>query len=348
MSYLHMGGVVTYEQDWLGAQAQPVYDLTAPQQFMGNMAAAAAQRGMTLQYCMPLPRHVLQSVEYGNVTTMRVSDDLFGRDRWDNFLYTSRLAGAVGIWPWADVFMSTERNNLLLATLSAGIVGVGDALGAEDASNLRRVMRADSVLVKPDAPIVPTDESILAEAGQGARVPMVASTYSDHGGLRDLYVFAYSRAAGGQQTASFAPSSLGLTAPAFVYDYFGDTGQLLAAGERFSTSVDAGSYFIVAPVGASGIAFLGDAGEFASLGQKRISQLSDDGTVHATIEFASGEQSVTLQGYAPSPVTTSAVGGAIDNLAYDTASQRFKFSVHPEVTPASVSVAVSLDPMAQP
>lgn len=90
------GGVVTYEQDWLGAQAQPVYDLSAPQQFMGNMASAAAQRGMTLQYCMPLPRHVLQTVEYGNVTTMRVSDDRFDRNRWDTFLYTSRLASGAG------------------------------------------------------------------------------------------------------------------------------------------------------------------------------------------------------------------------------------------------------------
>src|SRR5205809_4241287 len=28
---------------WLGAQAQPVYDLVAPQQFMGNMATDASQ-----------------------------------------------------------------------------------------------------------------------------------------------------------------------------------------------------------------------------------------------------------------------------------------------------------------
>ena len=96
---------------------------------------------MTLQYCMPLPRHVLQTVEYSNLTTMRVSDDRFDRDRWDTFLYTSRLASALGVWPWSDVFMSTERNNLLLADLSAGIVGIGDALGTADASNLRHVMR---------------------------------------------------------------------------------------------------------------------------------------------------------------------------------------------------------------
>jgi len=47
-----------------------------------------------------------------------VSDDRFSRERWDSFLYTSRLAAALGVWPWADVFMSTERDNLLIATLS--------------------------------------------------------------------------------------------------------------------------------------------------------------------------------------------------------------------------------------
>jgi hypothetical protein len=340
MDYLQAAGVVTYEQDWLGAQAQPVYDLSAPREFMGNMASAAAQRGMTLQYCMPLPRHLLQTVEYGNVTTTRVSDDRFDRNRWDAFLYTSRLASALGVWPWADVFMSSERNNLLLATLSGGIVGIGDPLGAEDAGNLRRVMRADAVLVKPDAPLVPVDESFVAEAGQGATIPMVASTYTDHGGLRDLYVFAYARGEA-SQTAAFAPSSLGLAGPTYVYDYFVDAGRLLGPGERFAATVSTGSYFIVAPVGASGMAFLGDGGEFVSLGQKRISQLSDDGTLRASVEFAAGEQSVTLHGFAPNAPAASAAGGWVDGLTY-APTQRFRFVLHPDTTPSSVSVAVLL------
>jgi hypothetical protein len=349
MNYLQAGGVVTYEQDWLGAQAQPVYDLSAPRQFMGNMAAAAAQRGMTLQYCMALPRHILQSVEYGNVTSLRVSDDRFDRNRWDTFLYTSRLASALGVWPWADVFMSTERDNLLLATLSAGIVGIGDPLGATDAANLRRVMRADAVLVKPDVPLVPLDESLVAEAGQGARVPMVASTYSDHSGLRHLYVFAYARS-DSPQTATFAPASLGLMGESYVYDYFADTGRLLAAGSSFTTSVAGirSLFYIVAPVGPSGIAFLGDAGAFASLGRKRISQLGDDGSVRATVEFAAGEQGVTLHGYAPKAPLASAVGGSIDGEDYDPEMQRFHLVLRPDTTPSSVTVTLSRPPADQP
>ena len=104
-----------------------------------------------------------------------------------------------------------------------------------------------------------------------------------------------------------------------------------------------GSYFIVAPVGPSGIAFLGDQGEFVSLGQKRISQLADDGTVRATVEFARGEQAVTLHGYAPAAPTVTATGGAVDGLSYDAATQRFQFAVHPDAAPASVTVTPRLD-----
>ena len=343
MGYLQTGGVVTYEQDWLGAQAQPVYDLSAPQQFMGNMANAAAQRGLTLQYCMPLPRHVLQTVEYGNVTSMRVSDDRFDRTRWDTFLYTSRLASALGVWPWADVFMSTERDNLLLADLSAGVVGTGDAIGAEDAGNLRRVMRNDAVLVKPDVPLVPTDESILAEASQGPKTPMVAWTFTDHGSMRGLYVFTYSRS-DAPQDVSFSPASLGLQGPVYVYDYFADAGRLLAAGDIFTASVSTGSYFLAAPVGPTGIAFLGDSGQFASLGRKRISQLSDDGTLHATIEFAPGEQTLTLFGYAPTAPFAAAAGGSVQDVTYDPATQRFTLVLRPDAAPSSVQVQLTPSP----
>jgi len=340
MGYLHSSGVVTYEQDWLGAQAQPVYDLSAPQQFMGNMATDAQQEGLTLQYCMPLPRHVLQTVEYANVTSMRVSDDRFDRNRWDTFLYTSRLASAVGVWPWSDVYMSTERNNLLLSVLSAGVVGFGDALGAENADNLHHAARADGVLVKPDVPLVPTDASILAEAAQGNSAPMLAWTYSEHADQRALYVFAYARN-GSSQSVSFSPSGLGVSGAAYVYDYFSGTGSVLPSGAAYTTTASDGTYLVVAPVGPSGIALVGDAGSFATLGQKRISALSDTGVLDATVEFAAGEQSVRLIGYAPAAPAAAATGGALDPVDYDAATGQFSISVRPDSTPAEVHVELT-------
>ena len=52
------------------------------------------------------------------------------------------MASAVGIWPWADGFMSTETDNVLIATLSGGMVGNGDKIGAENKENLLRVVRS--------------------------------------------------------------------------------------------------------------------------------------------------------------------------------------------------------------
>jgi hypothetical protein len=289
---------------------------------------------------MPLPRHILQSVDYPNVTSMRVSDDRFDRNRWDTFLYTSRLVSALGVWPWSDVFMSTERDNLLLSDLSAGVVGFGDALGAENADNLHHVMRADGVLVKPDAALVPTDESMLAEATQGAGAPMVAWTYSDHGDLRGLYVFAYARN-GGSQGVLLTPASLGLSGAAYVYDYFAGSGSPLAAGAAYTSSVSDGTYLVIAPVGASGIALIGDTGEFATLGRQRISSLADSGVLDATLEFAAGEQSVTLLGYAASAPAAVATGGTVDPVTYDPATGQFRLSVHPASTPGSMHLEIT-------
>jgi hypothetical protein len=172
MSYLRGAGVATYEQDWLSAFAKTNFNLTDSDAFLDNMARAAVQNGLTLQYCMPEARHYMQSSRYSNLTTMRISPDRFGRSRWDQFLYGSRLASALGVWPWSDVFMSSEVENLLLATLSAGPVGVGDRIGSVDAANLLRAVRKDGVIVKPDVPLVPIDQSILADA-KGFEAPMV-------------------------------------------------------------------------------------------------------------------------------------------------------------------------------
>jgi hypothetical protein len=187
--YLAGSGVVTYEQDWLGANAHTDFNLIDPYAFLDNMAAAMNQLGLSMQYCMGTPGDFLQSAHYNNLTTARASGDRFDRTNWTWFLYSSRLASAVGIWPFTDVFMSAETDNLLLATLSAGPVGVGDRIGAVHTENLLRAVRGDGVIVKPDVPIVPLDQSFRNDA-RGLKEPIVASTYTDFGGLRAWYVFA--------------------------------------------------------------------------------------------------------------------------------------------------------------
>ncbi|MBS1984933.1 MAG: hypothetical protein JST16_12260 [Bdellovibrionales bacterium] len=311
MTYLHDSGVTTYEQDWLSDKAHTNVNLTDPESFMGNMARAAASKGMMLQYCMPLPRHYLQGAKYNNLVTIRTSNDRFEQSKWREFLFGSRLASALGAWPWADVYLSTETQNLLLSTLSAGMVGVGDEIGSFNRDNLLRAVRPDGVIVKPDMPIVPTDETYVRLADGGKSSSIVAATYTDHGdAMRAAYVFAYSLS--GTQSVSFTPASVGIkTNEVYAYDYFAGQGKVVSAGQSYAVSVSGqGSYFVFAPVGTSGIALLGDAGKFTTRGKQRLSQLRDDGSLRTNVEFGEGEESVTLRGWAPRVPTVQATNGS--------------------------------------
>src|SRR5262249_55057450 len=159
------------------------------ERFMDQMAAAAEREGITLQYCMPLPRHFLQGTRYSNLLTIRASGDRFGKDQWKPFLFNARLATALGEWPWTDVFKSNETFNLLLATLSAGMVGTGDAIGRVDRTNLLHAVRPDGVIVKPDSAIAPHDGAYLVAAGH-REAPLIATASTRHAVGEITYLFA--------------------------------------------------------------------------------------------------------------------------------------------------------------
>jgi hypothetical protein len=285
---------------------------------------------------MPLPRHFLQSSKYNNVTTIRASQDRFCQGRWDSFLYASRLASALGIWPWSDVFFSTEADNLLLSTLSAGPVGVGDLLGPVDADNLLEAVRADGLIVKPDVPLVPLDATIISDA-QGQNAPMIASTYTDFGAMRALYVYAYNRAS--DSSVSFRPASLGLTGQVYVYNYYTGSGTVTDALNTFADTITGtGNYYIVVPIGNSGIAFLGDAGQFVPLGKKRVPLVTDTGAVEATILFATGETSRTLEGYSPLYPNVTAVKGQAGQVDWDPSTGLFTVDVSPSADSTALVV----------
>jgi hypothetical protein len=326
-AYLAASGVSTYEQDWLGANAQAAFNLTDPAAFLDNMAAAMQRRGITMQYCMATPRHFLQSTHYSNLTTIRTSQDGFGPTRWTEFLYSSRLASAVGIWPFSDVFMSKDLNNLILATLSAGPVGIGDALGSISQGNLLKAVRSDGVIVKPDVPATPVDSVFVSDA-QGIDTPMIASTYSNFGGVRTRYIFAYSR--GANNSITIQPSVWGIAGAAYLYDYLDGVGYPIGANSEKTLTLNGGvGYFILAAAGKTGIAFLGDEGDFVTMGKNRIPLFVDTGRIDLLVAYASGEQTRTLFGYSPKPVNVTAVNGSVDGLSWSPSTQLFTVNVHP-------------------
>jgi hypothetical protein len=302
IGYIARSGVKMYEQDWLNYtweysprfQTEP---FTAAK-FLDGMAGACAKYGLSMQYCMTLPRYLLQGASYRNLTNVRVSDDRFERPHWENFFCTSRLASALGEWPWVDTFMSKERDNVLLATLSAGVVGFGDFMGQESVENALMSARPDGLLVKPDAAIVPTDATILADAAKEHK-PLVASTFTQHGDRRTVYVFAFPRK-GDSHDASFQPADLGVT-KGYAYNPFTGESRAFGATDAISESLAAdGSLFLVlAPSGPSGIAFLGDKGKYVGTGKQRIASITEAaGSLTANILFAAGEDSITVHGIA--------------------------------------------------
>ncbi|MDQ2687791.1 MAG: hypothetical protein M3Y28_07995, partial [Armatimonadota bacterium] len=346
-TYLQQNGVICYEQDWLNEIFEYSPEMASTpgvgEAFTDNMARAAQSKQMSLQYCMATPRFFLEGSKYGNLTSIRTSGDRFERGKWNDFIYTSALASALGIWPWADVFKSPETENLLIATLSAGPVGTGDAMGKESKENIMRAARPDGVIVKPDVALIPTDATVLADA-RGEHTPLIAWTYTDHGPLRTAYVFAFTRK-GDAPAVKFSPAALGLSTPVWVYDVFAKTAQKLSAGQDYQGVVGptGASYLILAPVTQSGIALLGDDGKFVSMGKQRIPALKETPrALTVTVAFAAGESAVTLHGCAPAAPTVKVGGGKAAPVAYDAATQQFTVAVSP--APGQSAVTVTLSP----
>ncbi|HEV2720503.1 MAG TPA: hypothetical protein VG323_10835, partial [Thermoanaerobaculia bacterium] len=345
-AYLKASGVATYEQDWLDSKATAAFTLADQQGFMDDMASALAAKGITMQYCMPTPRHVLQGSKYSNLTSIRMSDDRFRKSYWPQMIYASRLAAAVGIWPWVDVFASDEETNLMIATLSAGVVGASDAIGSANVRNLQRAARADGVIVKPDAVLVPTDSTFLADAKNGPG-PLVAYTYTDHAASRAVYLFAFKR--GDATTVAFTPAETGLTGTLFAYDTRSRSGRIVSASTPMTLDLSQDwANVVLVPVNRGGIAVVGDTGKFVPRGRARVAALTDRGdVVDVQLSFAAGESSVTLTGFAPDAPRVAAAAGQVLKSTWNGTTGLFQITVAPAAD-ATALVRISPKPSPKP
>jgi hypothetical protein len=333
--YLAHADVVTYEQDWLNQNARPELNLEDPQNFLGDMSRAMLSKGISIQYCMPLPSEYMASTQYPNVETIRPSNDRFDRDKWDAFLYDSRLASAVGLWPWTDVFFSSELPNLILSTLSGGPVGVGDALGGTNALNLAAAIRRDGVIVKPDTPVLPID-TMYANDATNPMEPMVAMAHTSFGDLTERYVFAYARTRS-EEMVNVPLSNLELSGPVFAYNWAAQTGEVIPAGGNLQLKfVDGWDYQVLTPVNKKGLALLGDIDQIVPAGKQRIAALSDHGSLTATVKFAPGEDLLTISGYASNRPKIKALQGKLTHATYEPKTDIFRA----ELTPDSSGQAV--------
>jgi hypothetical protein len=168
--------LVVYEQDWLNQEFDVYYpammtSLTLARQWLVQMATGARANNITVQYCMPYVRHLLQSLEVNSlmgyadsniVTQARASDDHKPSEDEDQWRIggQSMLIHALGLAPSKDGFWSTsvQPNNpygddkveespslqAMVATLAAGPVQVGDGMGYADKDLIMKSCRAVS------------------------------------------------------------------------------------------------------------------------------------------------------------------------------------------------------------
>ncbi|XP_046547865.1 uncharacterized protein LOC124257770 isoform X1 [Haliotis rubra] len=195
-------GLIAYEQDYLNKEFVGIQKLTTDidlgRQWLTQMGNGAAKNGLTIQYCMSYPRHMLQSLEIPVVTQARAShDNRPGTDNW-KIGVTSLFAWAIGIAPFKDIFWTTSVQpgntynstepypslHAVVATLSTGPVGIGDMIGGTNKTLIMKSVNADGLILKPSRPATSIDNRIRRMAWTDFEGPdgEVWSTYSDFGG----------------------------------------------------------------------------------------------------------------------------------------------------------------------
>ncbi len=351
-NYAAANGIAVYLQDWLDATYRFSPELRAVpgkgEMFMDGMASAMAAHGITMQYCMAYPLHMLQGVKYPNLTTIRAAGDGLTRSKWTQLAFNARLIHELGAWPATDVMPSGDTAAMLFATLSGGPVGVGDAFEKLDRTNIFRAARADGEIVKPDEPLMPLGVSYLTQA-QKTSVPIIAATFTRHGGHATAYVLAFADDPRSATTDfSLTPKDLGFGGTVVVFDPASEAVVIKDADQAITgktTGPDAFAYRIVAPLSASGIAVFGDLGKFVSMGRKRVVSYEDVARgARLKLAFAAKDGDVTVAGYARSGIVAHAEGATVVSTERDPRTGLFKVTLR---SPGRSTVVATLTLKAQ-
>lgn len=324
-------GLETYEQDWLNSQWVGVpwlrQGIDRADRWMADLDAAVGDAGLTMQLCMADAGHLIASVDMPSVTSARTSidyqPDLSKESFWPQFHTINVLAWGLGLVPFKDNFHSGEAHGeaeALIATLSAGMVGGGDFLGASRPDVLRRTCRADGVLLKPDRPAFPLDTMFLPHARPYTVATEVAvagaGTYAliagfhlarNHPDRTDADVFFSLVSYDGVDPGRMFPwpdavtdwsldpaADLGLGDAARVaYDWRVGTVTPLAGGP-FDLPPAPGcydwTYVVLAPVLSNGLVLLGETAKYVPVADRRVGKVRvRPDTLHVDLVGAPGE-----------------------------------------------------------
>ena len=286
--------IVCYEQDWMTNHLRGIsylrQQLDAPREWLKQMSEAAAERGVTIMYCMATPAQWMQSIEFDNVVVTRASGDY--NPRWPRvydtppFTQSSILAHALGLRPFKDVFMSTCTGPIngekqpevmaLLSVLSCGPVGFGDAIGHMSKPLAMACARTDGTLIKPDRPIVSVDLMFIRN-----RKYYILHTESAHKELGKTwhYILVMNLWPSRVKERFFSLREIGLTGDYLAYDYYKHTIQYITNDDVKITQKLADhkyKFMILAPNLGTDFYFIGDVVKFATASSMLIPNVNVD------------------------------------------------------------------------
>ncbi len=311
-------GVATFEHDWMVEVFHTVRDLRRrpgrARAWQEGIDAAAAERGITLQWCMATPADFAQTTTLSRVTSVRTCGDhgyiATPGQLWAWFCTTNALARALGLMPYKDVFRTdpevageTGAPEALLSALSTGPVGLGDRVRRHDADLVMATCRADGVLVKPDVPIAATSPSIAANPAFNPSL-LVAETYSQHDVGRWSYVTVLHATPTDDVIAGTVRfGELGDSAPVgdvICWDWRAGTATRLGADAMFDVTLarEDWAHFVLAPVLPGETAVVGDVTKFATAGDARIEVFGDESVPNGLRLVVEGaDETVTITGW---------------------------------------------------
>ncbi len=249
--------------------------------YFKNMAKALQAKGIDIQYCMQLPRNVMESTQNPVMVSLQATEDHHvpmaepnqqpdnpdNHDPffWKHVIFASAFYGAVGIWPSRDNIQTIADPNAfedtLVANLLGGSIQLGHRIGECNFHLLRHTYRqGDELVLKADRPIVPIDRCYQEGCALGY-------TESNFAGKSWNYVLSLPSAG---YAPSFTPSDLG-AGKSVVYDW--DTGTAFTRDANSPVGLVREAkhqYFVVAPILPNGMAVIGDTEKFITMADMRI------------------------------------------------------------------------------
>lgn len=322
-------GIETYEPDWLMSHIWEIpylrQEIGRAEKWMMDQNDAAIEQERTMQLCMAGAAHLMFTLDMPAVTTFRTSIDYHAatskESYWPMFHTVNMLASALGVMPFKDNFHSSEtwgEQEALISNLSAGMVGVGDAIEEAKPNILQRTCRKDGVLLKPDKSATPLDAMFMPH-----QRPYTVSTYSDRGSLgRWTYLAAFHLARNHEEMSvideAFAmltydgedlnnmfvwpdevtnwrfnlEEDLGITERAVLYNWRSGEVQMVDASFDIPTMhhLYDYAYFIFAPILPNGLALIGETGKFVTLADKRFKEIESlENSIRVVVEGVPGE-----------------------------------------------------------